>query len=141
MLKNILRKMENGCCFQGDLGILDLTMLFDVQKLPENAVKVTKSLDSRDREAYGYHPVKGLVLAQGESRDHYHAFPEINKVDLYEVPSADNDNNKRLLFVVKETTSFVHEEHGAIEIPAGKVYELFFQYEYNFDEEYARVAD
>ncbi len=118
--------------FQGDIALLAL------DALPEGVNKITHKLNSADREAYGYHPEKGLVLAQGESRNHYHAFRETNKVDMYELTGA--NDNKRLFLVVKEPVTLVHEEHNPIEFQPN-VYELFFQSEYTFDEEYRRVAD
>jgi len=117
--------------YQGDISILR------VKELPSDAIKVTQKLNSADREAYGYHDEKGLVLAQGESRNHYHAFRDVDKVELFEVPANDN---KLLFLVVNEPVNLVHEEHDGIEITPG-IYEIFYQYEYNFEEEYVRVAD
>lgn len=119
----------NNLSFQGDIALLA------IGDLPKDCKKVTQALNSSDREAYGYHPEKGLVLAQGESRAHYHAFREIDKVDMY----ASNDN-KRLFLVIKEEIPLVHEEHDAIKF-APNVYELFFQSEYNYEDAYVRVAD
>lgn len=117
--------------FQGDIALLA------INNLPDGCTKVTQGLNSAEREAYGYHPSKGLVLAQGESRNHFHAFRDIKKVDMYELVSNDN---KRLFLVVKEEIPLVHEEHDAIKF-APNVYELFFQSEYTFEEEYRRVTD
>jgi hypothetical protein len=118
--------------FQGDISLLA------VGKLPEGCTKVTQSLNSAEREAYGYHPEKGLVLAQGESRNHYHAFRDTEKVEMYELQAA--NDNKRLFLVINNTAILQHEEHDPIEFEPN-VYELFFQYEYTFEDEYARVAD
>lgn len=121
----------NGLAFQGDIALLA------IGKLPDGCNKVTQKLNSSDREAYGYHLEKGLVLAQGESRNHYHAFRNINNVNMYEKI----ENKKRHLYlVVDNTINLVHEEHDAIEVTPN-VYELFFQSEYTFEEEYVRVAD
>lgn len=117
--------------FQGDIALLA------INELPTGCTKVTQKLNSAEREAYGYHPSKGLVLAQGESRNHFHAFRETEKVDMYELASNDN---KRLFLVIKEEIPLVHEEHDPIKF-APNVYELFFQSEYTFEEEYRRVAD
>lgn len=117
--------------FQGDIGLLA------IGELPEGCVKVTQKLNSSEREAYGYHPEKGLVLAQGESRNHFHAFRETEKVEMYELVANDN---KRLFLVVNNPAELVHEEHDKIKFEPN-VYELFFQYEYTFEDEYARVAD
>lgn len=122
---------ETTPAFQGDISFLA------IGELPKNCTRVTQQLNSAEREAYGYHPEKGLVLAQGESRNHFHAFREIEKVDMYELAANDN---KRLFLVIKEETPLVHEEHDAIKF-APNVYELFFQKEYTFEEEYRRVAD
>lgn len=118
--------------FQGDIGLLA------IGTLPKGCIKVTHQLNSAEREDYGYHPEKGLVLAQGESRAHYHAFRDIDKVEMYEL-KADNDN-KRLFLVIKEEIPLMHEEHDPIKFKPD-VYELFFQKEYTFEEEYVRVAD
>jgi len=125
-----MKKMKD-LAYQGDISILR------VKELPSDAIKVTQKLNSADREAYGYHDEKGLVLAQGESRNHYHAFRDVDKVELFEVPANDN---KLLFLVVNEPVNLVHEEHDGIEITPG-IYEIFYQYEYNFEEEYVRVAD
>lgn len=116
--------------FQGDIALLK------IDALPEGAELITHMLNSADREAYGYHPEKGLVLAQGESRAHYHAFRDIDNVKMFKT----KDAKPRLLLVVNNPTVLAHEEHDHIEIPAG-VHELFFQSEYTFEDEYRRVAD
>jgi hypothetical protein len=127
-----LRK-SNGLAFQGDIALLNISAL------PDGVQEVTQSLNSAEREAYGYHPEKGLVLAQGESRAHYHAFRDTDNVKMFRLPA--NDSKKeRLFLVVNRSAPLVHEEHDPIEIPAG-THELFFQYEYTFQEEYQRVAD
>lgn len=118
--------------FQGDISLLA------IGTLPLGTRKVTQMLNSSDREAYGYHPEKGLVLAQGESRNHFHAFRDVDNVEMYELPGA--NDNKRLFLVVNNTMNLVHEEHDPIEF-APNVYELFFQKEYTFEDEYRRVAD
>lgn len=125
-------RQMNELAFQGDISLLA------VGELPKGAIKVQKKLNSAEREAYGYHPEKGLVLAQGESRNHYHAFRETDKVSLYEYEPA--NDNKRLFLVVDAVVPLVHEEHDPIEVKPN-VYELFFQYEYTFEDEYQRVAD
>lgn len=124
-----LRK-SNGLAFQGDIALLK------IDALPSNVELVTQKLNSSDREAYGYHAEKGLVLAQGESRAHYHAFRDTENVKMYRT----KDEKPRLFLVVNNPQALVHEEHDPIEIPAG-VHELFFQQEYTFTEEYRRVAD
>lgn len=133
-------KKCNGLAFQGDIALL---ALYEnginpvLNTLPKGCVKVIQKLNSADREAYGYHPQKGLVLAQGESRNHYHAFRETDKVEMFELVANDN---KRLFIVINEPTVLSHEEHDPIAFDAN-IYELFFQYEYTFEDEYARVAD
>lgn len=116
--------------FQGDIALLKIDFL------PENVEKITHGLNSADREAYGYHPEKGLVLAQGESRQHYHAFRDTRNVEMYK----SMDEKPRLFLVVNKPEKLMHEEHDPIEIASG-VHELFFQSEYTFEEEYRRVAD
>lgn len=124
-----LRKSE-GLAFQGDIALLS------IDNLPDNIELVTQPLNSAEREAYGYHQVKGLVLAQGESRAHYHAFRDIDNVKMYRT----KEEKPRLFLVVNNPQALMHEEHDPIEIPAG-IHELFFQKEYTFEEEYRRVAD
>lgn len=121
-------KTNEMLAFQGDIALLK------VDALPAGAARVEKALDSAEREAFGYHPEKGLVLAQGESRAHYHAFRDTDAVEMY----AANDN--RLFVVVKSPAVLFHEEHDPIAHPAG-VYELLFQKEYGFEDIYTRVAD
>jgi hypothetical protein len=125
-----MKKCE-GLAFQGDIALLA------IGKLPEGCKRVMHELNGANREAYGYHPTKGLVLAQGESRNHYHAFREIDKVEMYELHANDN---KRLFLVINNPVELVHEEHDKIGFEPN-VYELFFQFEYDFSEEYKRVAD
>ncbi len=120
--------------FQGDIALLA------IGKLPEGCTKITHALNGTEREAYGYHPEKGLILAQGESRAHYHAFRETDKVEMFELIANDN---KRLFLVIKEPINLVHEEHEGISLEPD-TFELFFQSEYTFHdeiEEYRRVAD
>lgn len=131
-MKN-LRKMKD-LAYQGDIALLA------IGELPKNVISVVQKLNGSNRDAYGYHAEKGLVLAQGESRNHFHAFREDSKnVRMYELPATANDN-KRLFLVVDNTSILQHEEHDPIEI-APNVYELFFQSEYTFEDEYVRVAD
>lgn len=119
--------------FQGDIFILK------VDGLPKNAVKLDKKLDGLDREAFGYSPYKGLVLAQGESRLHFHAFQDVENVELWHVPA--NDNQKEKLYVVlKKPQLLVHEEHDPIQRDEG-VHRFGFQYEETFEGDYRRVAD
>lgn len=125
-------KKCNELAFQGDIALLA------IGKLPNGCKKVDQKLNNSNKEAYGYHPEKGLVLAQGESRNHYHAFREIEKVEMYELKGV--NDNKRLFLIINNTTKLQHEEHDPIEFKPN-VYELFFQYEYTFEDEYARVAD
>lgn len=127
-----MKKICEGLAFQGDIALLE------IGNLPEGCTKITSKLNGSNREAYGYHPEKGLVLAQGESRAHYHAFRDIDSVEMYELNAA--NDNKRLFLVVKNPSDLVHEEHDPIHFKPN-VYELFFQYEYTFEEEYRRVAD
>lgn len=117
--------------FQGDIALLA------IGNLPKGAVRMNQKLNGADREAYGYHPAKGLVLAQGESRNHFHAFKDTKSVEMYELHANDN---KRLFVVVNNTAVLNHEEHDPIEFEPN-VYELFFQKEWTFEEEYRRVAD
>lgn len=119
--------------FQGDIFILK------VAKLPVEAVRLDRALNGSDREAYGYHPGKGLVLAQGESRQHFHAFHDFKQVELWHVPA--NDNKKEKLYVVLNSDQVLqHEEHDPIQREAG-VHRFGFQYETTFEEDYRRVAD
>ena len=122
---------SKGLAFQGDIALLAIS------KLPEGVKKMMQKLNSSDREAYGYHSEKGLVLAQGESRNHFHAFKDIENVEMYELHANDN---KRLFLVINKPAILFHEEHDPIKFKPD-VYELFFQKEYTFEEEYRRVAD
>lgn len=120
--------------FQGDIFVLE------VDELPAGAVKLTKALNTADRDAYGYHPTRGLVLAQGESRQHYHHFPDTKQVELWHIPAA-NDNQKEKLYVVLKSEQVLqHDEHDGIKRKAG-VHRFGFQFETTFEDEYRRVAD
>lgn len=99
--------------------------------------KITNALMGNNPADAGVHPEKGLVVAQGESRQHFHAFRDKEKVDAFE---AINDNTRIRLLVVKEDTQIEHEEHDPIALEAG-IYIQGFQYEYSFEEEYRRVLD
>lgn len=120
-------RIASDLAFQGDIALLK------VKELPEGSEKVTQPLNSAEREAYGYHKDKGLVLAQGESRNHFHAFRDTEQAEMYA-----NDN--RLFIVLKSPQALVHEEHDPIKFNEG-IYELIFQHEYTFEDEYRRVAD
>ena len=122
-------KINENLAFQGDIALLK------VNALPEGVTRVTQALNSAEREAFGYHPEKGLVLAQGESRAHYHAFCDTDAVEMY---AAANDN--RLFVKVLTPATLFHDEHDPIQHPEG-IYELLFQKEYTFDDLYAKVAD
>lgn len=128
-----MRKCDK-LAFQGDIALLA------IGELPNGCNKITQKLNGSDREAYGYHAVKGLVLAQGESRNHFHAFRDADNVELYELATKASNDNKRLFVVVKKKMPLVHEEHDAIEFEPN-VYEFFYQSEYTFEGEYRRVAD
>lgn len=120
--------------FQGDIALLA------IGGLPDGCNKVTQKLNSSNREAYGYHATKGLVLAQGESRNHFHAFRDTEKVEMFELGANDN---KRLFLVINKPVKLVHEEHDSIYFEPN-TYEFFTQKEYVFSEEieeYRRVAD
>lgn len=116
--------------FQGDIFIAR------VDTLPADAVPVTKPLDGTDREAFGYHPQKGLVLAQGESRQHYHAFRDVQNVKMFSA----NDNKHLFVVVENQPCVLQHEEHNPIQFAPG-VYRFGFQQEETFEGEYRRVAD
>lgn len=103
--------------------------------IPAGFTLVTQTLDGAGREDYGYHPEKGLVLAQGESRAHYHAFRDTENTRMYMA-----NDNKSALVLLKTPATLFHEEHKAIEFDAG-LYRLFFQQEYTYEEEYRRLAD
>lgn len=137
-----MKKCDN-LAFQGDISLMKMSVLgiTSVTQLIEmGCKKVTQKINSAEREAYGYHPEKGLVLAQGESRNHFHAFRDTENVEMYELaPKAANDN-KRLFVVINKPIPLVHEEHDPIEFQPD-IYELAFQYEYTFEDEYRRVAD
>ena len=120
--------------FQGDIALLA------VGSLPEGCKKVTQALNGIERESYGYHPEKGLVLAQGESRQHYHAFRNTDDVEMFELDPKGANDNKRIFLVINNKSTLFHEEHDPIEFKPD-VYELFFQSEYTFEEEYRMVAD
>lgn len=124
---------ETKLAFQGDIFILK------VDELPEGAQKITQALNSADREAYGYHPERGLVLAQGENRQHYHAFKNAGQVELYKIPANDNSKRDKLYVVLKTDQILEHEEHDGFKRSAG-VHRFGFQYEENFEGVY-RVAD
>lgn len=125
---------ETKLAFQGDIFILA------VDKLPEGAVKIDQELNGNDREAYGYHKSKGLVLAQGESRQHYHAFRDTDNVELWKLPANENNKKDKLYVVLKTPQALVHEEHDGLQRSAG-VHRFGYQFETTFEGEYRKVAD
>lgn len=125
--------MTNTLSFQGDISLL---LIGDKDTaIPAGFTEVTSKLSGDTREDYGYHPEKGLVLAQGESRAHYHAFRDTENTRMYMA-----NDNKSALVLLKTPATLFHEEHKAIEFDAG-LYRLFFQQEYTYEEEYRRLAD
>lgn len=134
--------------FQGDISFLKVdkhvkAALKNIFGVDVDAIigdvknKIVHACTGADPTDGGLHPEKGLVLAQGESRAHYHAFRDPSKVDVYE---AMNDNTKIRLVVVKNFSPLEHEEHNKIGFDP-EIYVQGFQYEYNYELEYQRVAD
>ncbi|MBE2191351.1 MAG: hypothetical protein IAE63_04150 [Alphaproteobacteria bacterium] len=141
------KKLEN-LAMQGDISFLKvdahikeaMSKIFrvDIDAIIQDASKkITNTLKGNNPADAGLHPQKGLVVAQGESRQHYHAFRDPDKVDAFE---AVNDNTRIRLLVVKEKCFVEHEEHDPIELDEG-IYIQGFQYEYSFEDEYRRVMD
>lgn len=141
------KKLEH-LAMQGDISFLKvdnhikaaMASIFsvDIDAIIQDASKkITNALKGSNPADAGLHPQKGLVVAQGESRQHFHAFREPEKVDAFE---AVNDNNRIRLLVVKEKCLIQHEEHDPIELDEG-IYIQGFQYEYSFEDEYRRVLD
>lgn len=141
------KSLEN-LAMQGDISFLKVDnfvkeALFkvfrvDVDKIiNDTSKKIAHALAGNNPADAGIHPQKGLVVAQGESRQHFHAFRDPQKVDVFE---AVNDNTRIRLIVVKEKCLVEHEEHDPIAFDEG-IYIQGFQYEYSFEEEYRRVLD
>lgn len=112
--------------------------------IKDKANRIMGALQGDGVLAAGLHPEKGLVLAQGESRSHYHAFRNPDAVELYAV----NDNVRLLL--IKDAEPLVHEEHDGILFdpsvfnqPENEpvIYIQGGQFEYDYSDEYRRVAD
>lgn len=134
--------------FQGDISFLRVdkhvkSALKNVFGIDVDAIvgdaskKIIHACTGTDAADGGLHPEKGIVLAQGESRAHYHAFRDPSEVDVYE---AKNDNMRIRLVVVKNFSPLEHEEHNKIGFDP-EIYVQGFQYEYNYEDEYRRVAD
>ena len=100
----------------------------------DKSKRINHALQGDGVLAAGLHPEKGMVLAQGESRNHYHAFREPDAVELYAV----NDNVRLLL--IKKPAPLQHEEHDSIEFEP-EIYIQGGQFEYDYSVEYRRVAD
>ena len=142
-----MQKIEN-LGFQGDISFLKvdayvkeaLKRLFNVDVdavINDASKKIVHACTGKDAADGGLHPEKGLVLAQGESRAHYHAFRDPSKVDVFE---ATNDNTRIRLVVVKNLLPIEHEEHKPIAFDP-EIYVQGFQYEYDYADEYRRLAD
>lgn len=142
-----MEKIKN-LAFQGDISFLkvdkhikeSLKKLFNVdveEIIKDSSKKIARALSGVDASDAGLHPEKGMVLAQGESRAHYHAFRNHENVDVFE---ATNDNMKIRLVVVKSFSPIEHEEHDKIGFDP-EIYIQGFQYEYDYEEEYRRIAD
>ena len=71
----------------------------------------------------GARPKTGLVLAHGEHTGHSHRIQETGNASLYVY------GNDLYLLVSAPSATLVHEEHRAIELPAG-VYRVWQQREY-----------
>ena len=71
----------------------------------------------------GAAPLLGLVLAQGELTGHAHRIREAGAARLF------RQGAFTYLHVTAATATLVHEEHRAIELPAG-VYRVWQQREY-----------
>ena len=147
MENNNPSRKAGSMAFQGDIGFIRVdehieaklkAKGIDVRKVISDAKnKILNPLAKTDRpQEAGFHPEKGMVLAQGESRNHYHAFREPEKVDVF----ATNDDNIRLV-VMKDTQSLKHEEHDPIDFEKDEIYVQGFQFAYDYEEEYSVIAD
>lgn len=142
--------------FQGDIGFLRVDAHIEKAFEKIHGLKIADILKDKKRRikgalrgdgvlAAGLHPEKGMVLAQGESRQHYHAFRDSKAVELFAV----NDNIR--LLVLNKPEPLVHEEHDPLSfldetkvVTEPSVWIQGGQFEYKYDdemEEYRRVAD
>lgn len=100
---------------QGDVLLVETTA-----NPPANAVKYKN--DGR-----------GVVLAEGESTDHYHGMTA-KSTDAWVLPDAE-----RMYLSVSETTELVHQDHDTIQVAPG-TYWVVYQHEYS-PEAIRRVLD
>lgn len=145
-------KIINELGFQGDIAFLKVDTHIEkafeklhgvsIKSIVSDASKrISHALKGDGVLAAGLHPEKGMVLAQGESRAHYHAFRNPDAVEVYPV----NDNMR--LIVIRNPEPLVHEEHDGIMFQPSEtltdplIYIQGGQFEYDFSEEYRRVAD
>ena len=96
-------------------------LLVEVSQLPNEAKKTERS-----------------VLLEGEASNHFH---RISGATVYEIPEEPVDANNYTLgyLTVEKEAKLTHEEHNAIEIPAG-IYKFLCQREYD-PQENRRVRD
>lgn len=103
---------------QGDV------LLCQVEEIPLDAI-VAEKKDSQGNAR--------IVLAYGEVTGHAHAIHDLDKVDVFV-------NGDGTMYIdVREPAGLQHEEHGRIELPAGR-YQRVIQREYS-PEDVRNVAD
>jgi hypothetical protein len=110
--------------FQGDVGILEL---------PKDA-EIPKE----------YKKLNTPVIAYGEATGHKHAFDKQEKVEIFINPKEDKGDDRgydEMYILVKEPVTLHHDEHWAFYFSKPGLYKKWIQKEYNFEEEYKRVAD
>lgn len=82
----------------------------------------------------------GLTLALGEATGHHHTFGN-GDVQVYDNPSAKDDEPVKWFEVKSKSASLEHQEHRKINIDQG-IYSLSIEREYNpFDNVIRQVTD
>lgn len=108
----------SNCYRQGDVFLEEVTL--------ESIPKKGRTIVPKDGDR--------TILAYGEVTGHAHAVPGVYNAELIEL-----EDGSRFL-ISDGGITLVHEEHGAIELPA-KAYKVTIQQEYQEDGSFQAVMD
>lgn len=111
------RKSKSGQIRQGDV------LLVPIKKLPEGLKRVEGK----------------VILAKGEVTGHAHVVGEPEAAEAWR-GGADDDADLAHYVVAKKNTKVTHEEHAAVALKKGVVYESPVQVDYS-EERTRKVAD
>lgn len=79
-----------------------------------------------------------IILAYGERTGHHHSLSAHGAVLFRDSPPGHNPDDAKRYLRVEKDARLVHQEHGAIELPAGSMYEVRMQAEASWPDDRPR---